>query len=294
MSNNSPSRSWWRRLIRKEIKFQPKLDNPAVYESSATLERLNRVIQAGKNPPRENENPEPRTQVVGGHQFTLVSNGLASAEVETIFAELAKRNEELEKQIATPVMTSYVERLMNELARMEENIKQEAKRDAESEANIIYVEARRNAQELILSARKEASQLASQEAEGILTEAKKRAEIVEGQIRLQAQLLLVKARNRIEDHIKQESTAAYSRVLSALHAMVIEAEKAESDWKLRTTQLWSGEEIKVALGEVEFSTSSIIQEALGVTIQDKQPDIIQNTIRAQTEKLQDNQPTDQT
>ena len=79
---------------------------------------------------------------------------------------------------------------------------------------------------------------------------------------------MAKARNQIEDHIKQESSAAYNRVLTALNAMMIEAEKAESEWKQRTTQLWSGEEIKLALGEVEFSTSSIIQEALGVTSSD--------------------------
>jgi len=155
------------------------------------------------------------------------------------------------------------------------SIKQEAKRDAESEANTIYVDARRNAQEIILSARREASDLATREAEGILSEAKKRADIVEGQIRVQAQLLLAKARNQIEDHIKQESTVAYNRVLGALNAMVIEAEKAESEWKQRTTQLWSGEEIKLTLGEVEFSTSSIIQEALGVTPNRNQQEVVQ-------------------
>jgi len=57
--------------------------------------------------------------------------------------------------------------------------------------------------------------------------------------------------------------------------MMIEAEKAESEWKQRTTQLWSGEEIKLALGEVELSTSSIIQEALGVAIHENKTEVFQ-------------------
>jgi len=271
MSNNPSSRPWWRRLIKKESPTNTVFNESPDYENSPTLERLNRVIKAGKNPPQEaNEplEPESQTQVIGGKEFTVVPNGLSSAEVGSLVDELVKRNEELEKQVTLPPMTGYVERLMEELARMEESIKQEAKRDAESEANTIYAEARRTAQEIILSAKREANDLATREAEGILSEAKKRADIVEGQIRVQAQLLLAKARNQIEDHIKQESSAAYNRVLTALNAMMIEAEKAESEWKQRTTQLWSGEEIKLALGEVEFSTSSIIQEALGVTSSD--------------------------
>ena len=271
MSNNPSSRPWWRRLIKKESPNNSPFNESPGYENSPTLERLNRVIKAGKNPPQEVSEtlePEPQTQVIGGKEFTVVPNGLSSEEVWSLVDELVKRNEELEKQVTLPPMTGYVERLMEELARMEESIKQEAKRDAESEANMIYAEARRNAQEIILSAKREANDLATREAEGILSEAKKRADIVEGQIRVQAQLLLAKARNQIEDHIKQESSAAYNRVLTALNAMLIEAEKAESEWKQRTTQLWSGEEIKLALGEVEFSTSSIIQEALGVTPND--------------------------
>lgn len=278
MPDNSTSRPWWKRLIKKETPMESPFNGSPDHENSATLERLNRVIKAGRNPPPEKNIPpfeEPQTKLIGGREFTVVSSGLSAEEVGSVVDELVQRNEELEKQITTPPMTGYIERLMEELARMEENIKQEAKRDAESEANNIYVEARRNAQEIILSARREASELASQEAQGILSEAKKRAEIVEGQIRVQAQLLLAKARNQVEDHIKKESNAAYNRVLSALNAMMIEAEKAESEWKQRTTQLWSGSEIKLALGEVEFSTSSIIQEALGVATQDDQPNVVQ-------------------
>ena len=278
MSNNPSPRPWWRRLIKKESQADSPFTQSADYENSPTLERLNRVIKAGKNPPQDVSEPaveEPQTQIIGGKEFTLVPNGLPSDEIGSLIDDLLRRNEELEKQVTLPPMTGYVERLMEELARMEESIKQEAKRDAESEANTIYVDARRNAQEIILSARREASDLATREAEGILSEAKKRADIVEGQIRVQAQLLLAKARNQIEDHIKQESTVAYNRVLGALNAMMIEAEKAESEWKQRTTQLWSGEEIKLALGEVEFSTSSIIQEALGVTPNRNQPEVVQ-------------------
>jgi cell division septum initiation protein DivIVA len=278
MSNNSSSRPWWKRLIKKQTTIQSPFKQFEDYENSVTLERLNRVIKAGKNPPPEEHSPlmeEPKTKLIKGREFKLVPNGLSSDEVGVLVDELVKRNEDLEKQVNTPTMTGYIERLMEELARMEESIKQEARRDAESEANNIYVEARKSAQEIILSARREASELATKEAEGILSEAKKRAEIVEGQIRIQAQLLLAKARNQVEDHIKQESTAAYNRVQSALNAMMIEAEKAESEWKQRTTQLWSGEEIKLALGEVELSTSSIIQEALGVAIHENKTEVFQ-------------------
>ena len=278
MSNNSFSRPWWKRLIKKQRTIQSPFNQIEDYEHSVTLERLNRVIKAGKNPPPEEKSPlveEPKTKLIMGREFKLVPIGLSLDEVGALVDELVKRNEELEKQVSTPTMTGYIERLMGELARMEESIKQEARRDAESEANNIYLEARKSAQDIILSARREASELATQEAEGILSEAKKRAEIVEGQIRIQAQLLLAKARNQVEDHIKQESTAAYNRVHSALNAMMIEAEKAESEWKQRTTQLWSGEEIKLALGEIGFSTSSIIQEALGVAIHENKPEVLQ-------------------
>jgi len=263
MRNNPELRRWWDRIgSRKPDATERQANEP----TSATTERIRRVMSASWNPRSLSDSGsqlEVRTQQVGDREFQLVGDGLPVSEVNDYVKNLLERIQELEKQRPNQEMVGYVERLMSELAHVEENIKNQTRREAEAAATLITAEAKQKAQQAITKARDDARQLASQEAEGILAEAKKRAEIVEGQVRVQSQLLLAKSRAQIEDHIRQQSQSAYNRMIAALNEMVMEAARVEADWKLQTGELMSGADGQFSLDRIEFSTTPIIDEALG-------------------------------
>ena len=265
MTLNSDAKPWWRR-----IRVGRKTDTEGSDDATATTERIQRLIQTSRSqsaapvdvPEDETVGTTPPIQKLWGRDFMLTNGGLDPSEIVPFVEDLLARNKQLEQQSSPAAMTNYIQKLMGELQEVEETVKTQARRDAEAEAAQITAEAKRRAQELIAQSRREASEVARQQAEAILTEARKKAEIAEGQIQIQAQLLLSKAREQVEEHIRLESKTAYDQIIASLSDVLQQAQKVESDWKYRSSQLWRGDAVKLALSEVSFSALPIIQEAL--------------------------------
>jgi cell division septum initiation protein DivIVA len=277
-SNNFGS-SWWQRVLGFN-----RNNNEEASASSETTSRIQRVIRAPQsfqvasddNGPQtaqvEERDQSPVTKELWGRNFTVPSyENLLASEVIPFVEELLSRNKELEQNDSPTVMTNYVQKLMGELQQVEESIKNQARRDAEAEAARITTEARRQAGEMITNARREAASMASQEAESMLAGARKKVEIVEGQLRLHAQLMLAKAREQVEEHIRRESRGAYDRVLASLSAVMEEAQRVELDWKTQTSSLWRADEVKASINELGFSALPIINETLGDSLPDPEP-----------------------
>jgi hypothetical protein len=282
----------WRRLRRFNIPEKslrsPKVDriDPAE-EAAATTNRIRRLVQIsrvlGDLPDESIESntrdsdpesfPSPampnikkdqqKTTRLWGREFTVTDGGgLAQDQVSEFVEGLLSRNQTLEEQVTPATMGNYIHKLMGELQNVEESIQNQVRRDAEVEATRITAEASRLAEETITRARTEATELARQEAEGILIQARKKAEIADSQIRIQAQLMLGKVREQMEVRIQQEGEKAYNRLLTSLSALNQEVQRIENEWKQERAQLWRSDDVKVALGATGLSGLPLIQEAL--------------------------------
>ena len=194
-----------------------------------------------------------RTKAIWGESFAIVSNGLDEGQVRRYVDDLLVRynqmKDALERKESSATVNSYLQKVMSEIQQVEDTVKTQISKDAESEGSRIIAEARQEAQDLVTRARREASSLASQEAEGILAAAKKKAEIAEGQIRLQAQLMMEKAQDQLKGLIRQEGTEAYRRLLSALKSLGAESEHIEEEWKRRSARLWNADDFRVVLDD---------------------------------------------
>lgn len=287
----------WRRLRRSAIPDEaynsPKRGRvESAEEASATTDRIRRLVQisrvlgdlpdesvqgdGGPNPDPESfpisdtsdtQKGQQKTTQLWGRDFTVTDGGgLAQEQVSEFVESLLSRNQTLEEQATPASMSNYVQRLMGELQNVEESIQSQVRRDAEVEAARITAEASRLAEETITRARTEATELARQEAEGILIQARKKAEIADSQIRIQAQLMLGKVREQMEVRIQQEGEKAYNRLLTSLTALSQEVQRIENEWKQERAQLWRSDDVKLALGATGLSGLPLIQEALDPNI----------------------------
>ena len=87
--------------------------------------------------------------------------------------------------------------------------------------------------------------------------AKKKAEIAEGQIRLQTQLMQEKAQDQLRSYLQQEGSDAFRRLLAALKELGNESQRLDEEWKRRSARIWQGEDFRVIL---DFETSPALEE----------------------------------
>jgi cell division septum initiation protein DivIVA len=194
-------------------------------------------------------NSGPRgSRLIWGEHFDVVDGGLSEAQIVPFVEDLlARYNRLLEPRGSTGTVNSYLQKVMGEIDQIQSTVTSQIRKDAEIEASRIINESRGIAQGIIAEARKEASELASQEASGILESVKKKAEIADGQIKLQTQLIQEKAQEQLRNFIQQEGSEAYRRLLAPLKALQDEAQQLEEEWKRRTSRLWKTEDLRVAL-----------------------------------------------
>jgi hypothetical protein len=220
-------------------------------------------------PPESESRPAPtleadRTRRLWGREFSVAELGLSEQEIVSFVEELLKQNRELkERADSTGVMGDYVQRVMGELQQVEETIRVRAQMDAEAEAARIVADAQRQAHDTIVRAQTEAIEMAQKQADAILVEARRKAEIAEGQIRIQAQLMLSRARDQVEHHIQKEGEIVYNRMLASITQIVEEAQRLSIDWKRQTSNLWQGSGDALSLGRGDLTSSPTIQETLG-------------------------------
>lgn len=195
--------------------------------------------------------PAPRSKgsrLLWGEHFDLIDGGLSEAQIIPFVEDLLGRyNRILEQKGTTGTVNSYLQKVMGEIDQVQSTMTSQIRRDAEEEASRIINESRETARGITIQARKEASDLASQEAAGILESVKKKAEIADGQIRLQTQLIQEKAQDQLRNYIQQEGAEAYRRLLATLKALQDEAKQLEEEWKRRSSKLWRAEDLRVAL-----------------------------------------------
>lgn len=193
------------------------------------------------------------TKVMWGETFAVVSSGLDESQVRRYVDDLLHRYHEmktaLEGKESSATVNTYLQKVMNEIQQVEDTVKTQISKDAETEASRIISDARQTAQEVLIQARKEASVLAAKEAEGILAAVKKKAEIAEGQIRLQSQLMMEKAQDEVKNLIRQESTEAYRRLLDAIKALGIETDNIKEEWERRSVKLWNSDDFRLVMDD---------------------------------------------
>ena len=188
------------------------------------------------------------SRLIWGEHFDLVDGGLSEAQIVPFVEDLlARYNRLLEQRGSTGTVNSYLQKVMGEIDQIQSTVTSQIRKDAEIEASRIINESRGIAQGITSEARKEAAKLASQEASGILESVKKKAEIADGQIKLQTQLIQEKAQEQLRNFIQQEGSEAYRRLLGPLKALQDEAQQLEEEWKRRTSRLWKTEDLRVAL-----------------------------------------------
>ena len=188
------------------------------------------------------------SRLLWGEHFDVVEGGLSEAQIVPFVEDLLGRyNRLLEQRGSTGTVNSYLQKVMGEIDQIQSTVTSQIRKDAESEASRIINESREIARGITAEARKEAADMAAQEANGILDSVKKKAEIADGQIKLQTQLIQEKAQEQLRNYIQQEGSEAYRRLLGPLKALQDEAQQLEEEWKRRTARLWKTEDLRVAL-----------------------------------------------
>ena len=100
-------------------------------------------------------------------------------------------------------------------------------------------EAKRDVQESMDRAARRAQDITEKQVQDILTAASKKAQITETRARQLSQLMLIRAREDIQDHITGEVRSAYNKLNSMLEDLIGEARSIDGEWREKTLELWS-------------------------------------------------------
>jgi len=223
-----------------------------------------RIRLFGRTPSESSVNPEiashPRlgTRQLWGERFDVVAQGLAEGQVARFVEDLlARYNKLLDQQGPSGTASTYLQKVISEIQQVQATVTTQIQKDAEGEASRVVDEAREVARGIIAQARNEAKEIAALEANSILDSAKKKAEIAEGQIRLQTQLMQEKAQDQLRSYLQQEGSDAFRRLLAALKELGNESQRLDEEWKRRSARIWQGEDFRVIL---DFETSPALEE----------------------------------
>ena len=175
-----------------------------------------------------------------GREFAVVREGFAQKQVEsfveTLKAEYEARLKEKEESTA---WDSFSKQILTEAEREASRIKLKAKQEAEIESSRMISEAKRDAQETMDRASRKAQDITEKQIQDILTAATKKAQLTEARARQLSQLMLIRAREDIQDHITGEVQGAYNKLNSMLEDLIGAARGIDGEWREKTLQLWS-------------------------------------------------------
>ncbi|MCH7979855.1 MAG: hypothetical protein IID59_00005, partial [Proteobacteria bacterium] len=174
-----------------------------------------------------------------GRQFAVVAEGLAPDQVASFVEELKTEYEaRLQEKEESTSWDSFSRQVLAEAEREAARFKLKAKQDAEVEATRMISEAKRNAQEVTDQATRRAQEITEKSVRDILAAANKKAQITESRARQLSQLMLIRAREDIQDHITGEVQTAYHKLNSLLDDMIGAARGIEAQWTEKTLELW--------------------------------------------------------
>lgn len=202
-----------------------------------------------------------------GTEFNIVKEGLAEDQVVGFIGELVRQRDALlqERERATSLSALH-EQMVKQVNREAANLMMKAKREAELEAAKAIAEAKQRAQEIVAMAKKKATSAAEDLAKDILAVANRQAEITETQVKQQAQLFLIRAREQIKSEVKKEIEGAYNRLLSSLQGLIGEGQDIETEWRGKIAELWNVRAFELEEAETTFpriGEPSLIPTTLG-------------------------------
>ena len=131
----------------------------------------------------------------------------------------------------------------------------------------------------------------------ILAAANKKAQIAESRARQLSQLMLIRAREDIQDHITGDVQRAYHRLNGMLEDMMGSAKGIEAEWRDKTLELWSSpaleepmdETLLLGEGQIEALEASsppvVLEEDLATAQQTPQEQMTEPTERVDLSAL---------
>ncbi|MCZ6790108.1 MAG: hypothetical protein O7D33_09290 [Chloroflexi bacterium] len=190
------------------------------------------------------------TRRLWGRDFTIVNGGLSPDQVigfvENVRVEYENR---LQEKGGSNTWDSFSKQVLAEAEREAARIRLRAQQEAEVEAARLISEGKRRAQEETDKASRRAQEITEKGVQDILTAANKKAQIAESRARQLSQLMLIRAREDIQDHITGEVQRAYHKLNGMLEDMMGSAKGIEAEWRDKTLELWSTPALGEAMDE---------------------------------------------
>jgi cell division septum initiation protein DivIVA len=189
-----------------------------------------------------------------GRDFNLVKNGLSEAQVVSFVNDLAKQHDVLlQRQEHLAALTKLAERTVSEADRIADELKQDAKKQAQTEVNKLLAEAEVTAKTQSSRIISDAESAAKAQAQRILSDAELRAEQL---IKEKESLAMVAAAEQAEA-IKATAEKLANETRREADT---EAKKIVSDAETRAKHLVEQKEAEVA-AKAEEKANQIIADA---------------------------------
>ena len=263
----------WPKRKKRQKKDQPA--EAAIAASDEQAEEPEKAIEPPTAPPQEQIRPQvapaaaqsaapeqqatvpnpaqqapPATRQLWGREFTLVNGGLSPDQVVSFFESVrADYEKRLRERGDSTTWDSFSKQVLAEAEREAARIKLKAKQEAEVEASRLISEGKRHAQDETERASRRAQEITEKGVQDILSAANKKAQITESRARQLSQLMLIRAREDIQDHITGEVQRAYHKLNGMLEDMMGSAKGIEAEWRDKTLELWSVPALEESTGE---------------------------------------------
>ncbi len=143
----------------------------------------------------------------------------------------------LREKAESTAWDTFSKQVLAEAEREAARIKLRAKQEADVTASRMVADAKRQSQELTDRASRRAHELTEKGVQDILTAAQKKAQVTESRARQLSQLMLIRAREDIQDHISGEVQHAYHKLNAMLDDLMDSAKDIEVQWRERTLEL---------------------------------------------------------
>ncbi|MFC1899363.1 hypothetical protein ACFLXP_03425 [Chloroflexota bacterium] len=166
-------------------------------------------------------------------EFNVVKNGLNEEQVVSFVNNLMEQHRAAQ-QTSTDSLRSLLKTAVTDAEQIAASIKTKAQNEAEAESVNIINNAKQQDQEIKRKARLEAKK----DSDDIISVANKKAEITEVEAKQQALLFLLRAREEIEQEVREEYRRAYSRLAYSLQDLLDEGQNIEAELKSKRGRLW--------------------------------------------------------
>ena len=177
--------------------------------------------------------PDATTQQV---EIILLEGRAKAAQIEADATKEAQRLQEETKD----KLSGYVQEVMDQVNKMGENLRADALREAQIEAEQIIARAKQEAPGVAAHITQQATDAAAKQAEAIIQEGRSRAEAIEANAGLQVHQMLSDARDRVEGEVREDARSAYQWLLAILENFREQAQRVEDDWRGRSTEVREG------------------------------------------------------